>query len=239
MSDPTHGDPLDSDDDLHPSRRLFVQTLTFMGGGAVLFGCTEEAKKPPGPPAKGKKHKPDHALAPTELPAQKGAHKTFTDAEWAVMVAAVDRILPKDQDPGAVDANVPEYIDRILQSKELQRMRVDFVGGLNALDRRAARGFGNDAGTIGFAQLTEAQKDQLLAEFKDYEGDKGDSKWYEILLVLTMEGFLGDPSYGGNKDYAGWKLVGYNLIPTPAAPPPAGYDGANNLAEHHCHGKGG
>lgn len=236
MSDKQPAEPLDSDESLHPSRRLFVQTLTFMGGGAILIGCTDDKKPAPAAAPSKVAKKASTPFAPTELPAERGAHKTFTNAEWAVMVAAVDRILPKDQDPGAVDADVPEYIDRILQSKELTRMREDFVGGLGALDRRAAKRFGTDASVpFGFAQLTEAQKDELLSDFKDYEGDKGDAKWYEILLVLTMEGFLGDPSYGGNKDGVGWKLTGYDFVPRTAAPPPKGYDGAHNLAEHHCH----
>ena len=29
-------------------------------------------------------------------------------------------------------------------------------------------------------------------------------------MVLTLEGFLGDPSYGGNKDQVGWALVGFD-----------------------------
>ncbi len=44
-----------------------------------------------------------------------------------MMTAAVDRILPKDEDPGALDADVPEYIDRILQTQELRQMKDDFL----------------------------------------------------------------------------------------------------------------
>ncbi len=33
--------------------------------------------------------------------------------------------------------------------------------------------------------------------------------FFEMLRVHTMLGFLSDPSYGGNRDYAGWKWVGY------------------------------
>ncbi len=223
MSDPVEPPELDSDDGFAQSRRVFVQHLTFLGGGVVLLGCQEEKpKKPPPPP-----------VAPTQEKAQVSDHRTFTNAEWAVMTAAVDRILPKDQDPGALEADVPEYIDRILQSKELRRMKDDFLGGLNALDRRATKRFGK-----GFAFCEAAQMDELLGEFKDYEGKAGDAKWYEILLVLTMEGFLGDPSYGGNKNRVGWDLVGYDIVGKQAAPPEKGYDGAHNLAEHHCGKKG-
>ena len=42
--------------------------------------------------------------------------------------------------------------------------------------------------------------------------------FFEALLALTMEGFFADPRYGGNRDQAGWKLVGY---PDPTAPLPA------------------
>ena len=30
-----------------------------------------------------------------------------------------------------------------------------------------------------------------------------------FLLILTLEGFLGDPSYGGNKGGVGWSFIGY------------------------------
>ncbi len=58
-----------------------------------------------------------------------------------------------------------------------------------------------------------------------------------MLLVLTMEGFLGDPSYGGNKDEVGWALVGLRRrSATQAAPPQPGYDGAKTPRPLHCGG---
>ena len=36
-----------------------------------------------------------------------------------MLLAACDRALPRDQDPGALDAGVPEYIDRMMQTPEL------------------------------------------------------------------------------------------------------------------------
>ena len=32
---------------------------------------------------------------------------------------------------------------------------------------------------------------------------------FSLLLQNTMEGFFADPIYGGNRDMAGWKLVGF------------------------------
>jgi hypothetical protein len=31
-----------------------------------------------------------------------------------------------------------------------------------------------------------------------------------VALALTLEGFLGDPRHGGNKDGIGWRFVGHS-----------------------------
>src|SRR2546422_10585081 len=33
--------------------------------------------------------------------------------------------------------------------------------------------------------------------------------FFNMLLANTLEGFFADPIYGGNRDKAGWKLVGF------------------------------
>ena len=45
----------------------------------------------------------------------------------------------------------------------------------------------------------------------------GEAHFYEALITFALEGYLGDPSYGGNKDRGGWAVVGFN----PGAPMPA------------------
>lgn len=208
-------------DDL--SRRVFVQRVTFLGGGAVLLGgCTkDEPKAPPAPTPAAKK--------PAALTT---SHRTFTDAEWRTLSAAVDRVLPRDEDPGALDANVPEYIDRMLQTEALQQMRQNFVPGLAALDRRAQRMF-----KVPFAEATAAQQDELLTIFKNSPEKSGEARWYEMLVVLALEGFLGDPSYGGNKGEVGWKLVGFTLVGRNVkGDPKAPYDGSQKLHQLICGG---
>jgi gluconate 2-dehydrogenase gamma chain len=210
------------------SRRVFVHRLAFMGGGVILLGgaCTDE-KKPstnatPPPPTK----------AP-EVPTT--SHLTFTNGQFAVLVAAVDRILPRDEDPGAVDANVPGYIDSALQVQQLRKMREDFTGGLNALDRRCQRMY-----KVGFATATPAQQDDVLTvAFKEAPESSGEYKWYDLLITLTMEGFLGDPSYGGNKDKVGWKLMGFDLVGKEAGEVSPDYDGKQHLDSLRCGSKKG
>ncbi|MBX5483323.1 MAG: gluconate 2-dehydrogenase subunit 3 family protein [Myxococcaceae bacterium] len=201
------------------TRRIFIHRLTFLGGGVVLLGGACKCNEPGGT-------KPATAKRPPGIVRQvlTTSHRTFTNPEFAIVSALAERILPRDEDPGAIDANVPEYIDRMLQSPDLHQMKEDFLGGIEAIDRRARARFGK-----GFTDASAAEQDELIAAFKDAPPDSGEAKFYELLLTLTLEGFLGDPSYGGNKDYVGWALVGFQTT----APPP-GYDGMKLLHQHHA-----
>ncbi len=203
--------PPDDDDLL--TRRALIQHLTFLGGGVVLLAGASCKKEP--------------AQAPQKAPgALLTRHRTFTNDEFDSMAAACERILPRDQDPGAQDANVPEYIDRMLQSPELAQQRDLFVRGIEALNRRARsanRG-------LPFSQLPVEAQDALLSDYKGSRPDTGEAHFYELLVVLTLEGFLGDPSYGGNKDRVGWALVGFGT-----SEPPQGYNGEKHLHSHTGH----
>jgi gluconate 2-dehydrogenase gamma chain len=149
-------------------------------------------------------------------------HRTFTPAELAIVSAACERIIPKDEDPGAVDADVPEYMDRALQTPEMRTIKNQFLPGLAALQRRSHRMFG-----AGFAEISDAQRDDLLSIFKDSPPGSGEARFFELLTVFTLEGLLGDPSYGGNKNRVGWALVGFGT-----SEPPPDYDGTKHLHSH-------
>ena len=133
------------------SRRSFIQRLTFFGGGVVLLGAAA-CKRP-------EEETPKPTTAP---PTGTSPHGTFSALELATVAAACERILPRDEDPGAKDANVPAYIDRMLQTPELKQMKTDFIQGLSALERRSRSMFKK-----GFAEATPEQQDELLAIFKD------------------------------------------------------------------------
>lgn len=200
---------MDDERDWEISRRIFIQRLTFMGGGVLLFA-----------PA----CKRDEPAASNRPRALVTSHKTFTEDEFSTVGAACERILPKDEDPGALDAEVPVYIDRMLATPELVKMKQDFLSGIAALDRRSRRMFQKK-----FFELQAAQQDELLTLFKDSPPRSGEAHFYELLIILTLEGFLGDPSYGGNKNRVGWALVGFGT-----SEPPPGYDGSQHL---HTHGR--
>ncbi|WP_342379142.1 gluconate 2-dehydrogenase subunit 3 family protein [Myxococcus stipitatus] len=207
------------------SRRSFIQRLSFLGGSVVLLG-----------PMACKRSSSEDAPKPTQDPGPLGTApgapepRTFSRFEFAVAAAAAERILPKDEDPGALDADVPVYIDRILTTPEMKPIRDDFLEGLAALEHRSQRMFQK-----GFSSITAAQQDELLTLFKDSKPGSGEAHFVELLTVLTLEGFLGDPSYGGNKGKVGWRLMGFDTVGTVAMAPPENYDGPKCLRECGVH----
>ena len=41
----------------------------------------------------------------------------------------------------------------------------------------------------------------------------GSRMFFDALLQISMEGFFSDPIYGGNRDMASWKMIGYPGLP--------------------------
>jgi gluconate 2-dehydrogenase gamma chain len=165
-------------------------------------------------------------------PAKPGPWVYFNGAEGRAVEAIADRIIPSDpQTPGGKDAGCAVFIDRQLagaygDSRALY-MRPPFMDGapnqghqspltpaqryrqgLAALDKYCRGAFAGKP----FAQLSDEQKDQLLTglEKGPIQLDGANAKGlFEQILTNTREGFFADPVYGGNRDMAGWKMVGF------------------------------
>lgn len=80
--------------------------------------------------------------------------------------------------------------------------------GLAAVDAYAQSKFGN-----AFVKLSESQQDALLEDLAANKatGFDGPSagQFFTMIRNDTIEGMFSDPMYGGNRDMAGWKLIGY------------------------------
>jgi len=160
------------------------------------------------------------------------AERYLTADETAFVEAAIARIIPTDElGPGAKDAGVATFIDRQLAGPygraETWYMQGPWRKGTEEqgwqlkltpaqLYRAAIRDI--DEHVRGretcksFAQLDEKAQDALLhaLEKGEVELPHAPAKdFFELLVQNTVEGFLADPMYGGNRDFAGWKLVGF------------------------------
>jgi gluconate 2-dehydrogenase gamma chain len=132
--------------------------------------------------------------------------RVLSPAQLRILVAFVDRIIPKDElGPGASESGVPEYITRSL-SDYLAGEKTAFIEGLEATDALARR-----TQNGAFADLTPVQQDALLTSMESGSGDgfPNARAFFNRARRLTMEGMFGDPYYGGNKNFAGWDLIRY------------------------------
>jgi len=120
------------------------------------------------------------------------------------LVAATERILP-----GAIEAGVPEYMDYWL-SRQPFAVAPDWkpllkVGAVH-LDRIARADFKR-----AFADCKPEEQDAVLARFQQGEVKAkrfNSQAFFQRLVTLTLEGYLGDPKYGGNRDWMGWRFIG-------------------------------
>jgi hypothetical protein len=135
----------------------------------------------------------------------------LTKAQADVIDALASRILPAvDGRPGAHEAGVVYFIDRALSTFNAAQKSV-YSAGVADLNRRAAQKWN---GTSSFAALTPGQQDQLLHDIEK-------TPFFETARADTVIGTLALPTWGGNRDYAGWHLLG--LEHQPAFQAPFGY----------------
>ena len=139
---------------------------------------------------------------------ESGALIFFSPYQAAVVEAATARIIPGDEnDPGAREAGVVQYIDRALAGAYAEHQGV-YRHGIRAMDSYAERKFRKN-----FLELTEVQQDQVLQDMEQGKAagftHPSAREFFTLLHQHTIEGMFSDPVYGGNKGAAGWKLIGF------------------------------
>ena len=129
--------------------------------------------------------------------------------ERSILAAATERLIPSGDSPGAREANAIEYVCRALSTKFHKPIRPLFMEGARRIDRVARREYGTS-----FQEMDTEDQDRLLDFIqRGGEGEDGfDTRLlFHKLLELTLEGFLGDPSHGGNRNEVGWRFIGYSV----------------------------
>lgn len=145
-----------SSDQMHPpiDRREMLRRVALMFGGAlsapavlgVLSGCSAET--------------------PTTGAASPPALQLLTPAQYEVVAAVADLMIPATDTPGALDVGVPAFIDRLLHDVYATEHQQRFLSGLaeliGAARAQSGRSFlelsGADRQTMVQATLSEALK---------------------------------------------------------------------------------
>jgi len=131
--------------------------------------------------------------------------EVLDDAEYLALVAACDRVYPRDDTPGAADLGVARYIDRALARSHLPPWSDGLRTGLARLDAECFERF-----RFPFFRTTTANQDTLLADWatEDDDDGAGNASFVSHLVTATLEGVLGDPIHGGNRNGEGWTALG-------------------------------
>ena len=147
----------------------------------------------------------------------RGGFTVLAAADADVLDALASRIIPSvDGRPGAHEAGVVFFIDKALATFNSGQKKM-YADGVQDLNRRAARKW---KGSASFARLTPAQQDELLREIEK-------TPFFQAARFDTIVGTFALPTWGGNRDYAGWHMLG--LEHQPRFQPPFGeYDAEVN-----------
>jgi gluconate 2-dehydrogenase gamma chain len=215
-----------SSNDGRTSRRDFLASTMALAPMAAFVPGQAAAQSPVAEDPQSSAPAPNHPAVGDYRP------QFFTPAEWTFINAACARLIPADEHgPGAVELGVPQYIDRQLGTPwadgAIWYMQGPFVEaapefgyqsqltpkqqyrlGIKAIDALCQERLNKP-----FGGLAPAQQDDVLKQIE--KGSLGAPELHlatffsGFLLKNVLEGFFCDPMYGGNRDMAAWKMIGY------------------------------
>lgn len=156
----------------------------------------------------------------------------FLNADEADFVeAVVDHMVPADHNsPSGTALGINIYIDRALaggwgkghhfygmgpwkpghgQGYQLPMPPADlYRAGISASNRYCTDAYGKL-----FVQLSADQREQFLIQLSthkvEFEEKSFAAEFFAILYQTVIEGMFADPIYGGNRDKAAWKMIGF------------------------------
>lgn len=174
------------------------------------------------------------ALAAPAAPAQPApaGYAFLMPEEAAFMEALADHMVPADDKlPGGIDLGIATFIDRALagnwgkgdrlyaqgpfkigtpnQGYQLALSPSEMVrAGMLRTNESCTRQYGKT-----FDQLTADQKDEVLKGLESgklaFDDGLPSTDFFSLLYQMVNEGMFADPIYGGNKDKAVWKAIGF------------------------------
>jgi gluconate 2-dehydrogenase gamma chain len=214
-----------------PTRRNFLLTGAAVTAVALELGAPADAQ----PTASSVQPTPVDASqqgqAPKASAPDQQGFRFLSNTEVETITAIVHRLIPEDEvGPGGVKAGVVTFIDRELAGQFGAAARWYMAGpwaegtssqgwqlsvspaqlyrsSFLALDRWCVGVRGNR-----FADLTPTDQDQVLTlmETGKIELDGVSSAiFFQMLWQNTVEGYLSDPLYGGNRDMASWRMINF------------------------------
>lgn len=127
------------------------------------------------------------------------ALEVLTEEEARELEAIASRIIPTDDTPGAREAGVIQFMDRAFATFQAPTLPMARQG-LAELETRVRD---VEPDLDHFSELEEPRQDELLREIET-------GGFFGLIRYLTVVGMFALPEYGGNRDQAGWRLLGFD-----------------------------
>lgn len=132
------------------------------------------------------------------------------DAQQRALGAVVLRILPSSGgEAGAREAGCAEYVLSVAENRLQPRSLEEIKKGLGFLESLSAQMTG-----LPFADAPEEEQDRVIGQLLATPHPTP-HRFFRRVVRLTLEGFLGDPAHGGNRNRVGWTGLG---LAGPSAP---------------------
>jgi gluconate 2-dehydrogenase gamma chain len=172
------------------------------------------------------------AAAPAAAPPASPGYSFLNLEEAAFVEALVDHMVPADElSPKGTDIGINVFIDRALAGAWGNGDRLYMQGpwkkgvpsqgyqvpltpaqlyrsGIEATNAHCRKTHGKT-----FERLTEQQREEVLVALSTgklaFDNGLPASLFWTTLYQTVMQGMFADPIYGGNRNKAGWKLIGF------------------------------
>jgi gluconate 2-dehydrogenase gamma chain len=210
-------------DESIPRRNFLVGAGTAVAAGLAPLSPPEDAKAA------------EHPAPAASAPPEPEPLLTLSATEAAFLSAVADTMIPADElSPSGTDCGIVTYIDRQLagahgtgakmyRSGPFRRGKPEqgyqlaltprefFLAGIAATNEWCRKTCGKDFDRLPTSARIDALK--ALEEGKADLGHLSARQFFNALLTITMEGFFADPIYGGNRNMASWKMLGFPGLP--------------------------
>jgi hypothetical protein len=126
----------------------------------------------------------------------------FTPERRRTLQAVVGRILPGTDGPGAATTDVAVSVERAMLQPVFAPLRQGVEAMLDHLQAQSA-----ERGAAELSACAPGEQDDLLGALAQ-DPNPAMRFLFRSLIAFSLEGLLGDPIHGGNRDFLGWQALG-------------------------------
>jgi len=133
--------------------------------------------------------------------------KPLTNLQQQTLRAIVDCLIPPDDYPGAYEAGVCDYLERLYQTDLASQLEF-CAAGLDSIDTESRFRF-----AAAFQDLNSDQQSSILQAIETGNvftpWPISPTQFFNLLVTTTAEGYYSDPQQGGNRGSISWEMTGF------------------------------